>query len=75
MLLGTALFLAAGRSSVEGDFLTDAATPQGVFGCISTGQRGGRRGLLIAAYREVDYSNGVGGSQASAASNWIWGAC
>ena len=33
----------------------------------------GVEGNLIAAYRQLDYSNGAGGSQASAASNWIWG--
>src|SRR6186997_436756 len=59
MLLGTALFLAAGSLfGCKDSFLTNAA---------------GVEGNLIAAYRQIDYSNGVGGSQASAASNWIWG--
>ena len=74
MLLGTALFLAAGSLfGCKDSFLTDAATPQGVLDASVLANAAGVEGNLIAAYRQVDYSNGVGGSQASAASNWIWG--
>ena len=74
MLLGTALFLAAGSLfGCKESFLTDAATPQGVLDASVLANAAGVEGNLIAAYRQVDYSNGVGGSQASAASNWIWG--
>ena len=74
MLLGTALFLAAGSLfGCKDSFLTDAATPQGVLDAGVLANAAGVEGNLIAAYRQVDYSNGVGGSQASAASNWIWG--
>jgi len=74
MLLGTALFLAAGSLfGCKDSFLTDAATPQGVLTAGVLNNAAGVEGNLIAAYRQVDYTNGVGGSQASAASNWIWG--
>jgi starch-binding outer membrane protein, SusD/RagB family len=74
MLLGTALFLAAGSLfGCKESFLTDAATPQGVLDAGVLANAAGVEGNLIAAYRQLDYSNGVGGSQASAASNWIWG--
>ena len=74
MLLGTALFLAAGSLfGCKDSFLTDAATPQGVLDAGVLANAAGVEGNLIAAYRQVDYSNGVGGTQASAASNWIWG--
>jgi hypothetical protein len=74
MLLGTALFLAAGSLfGCKDSFLTDAATPQGVLDATVLANAAGVEGNLIAAYRQVDYSNGVGGTQASAASNWIWG--
>src|SRR5215203_2356364 len=74
MLLGTALFLAAGSLfGCKDSFLTDAATPQGVLDAGVLANAAGVEGNLIAAYRQIDYSNGVGGSQASAASNWIWG--
>jgi hypothetical protein len=74
MLLGTALFLAAGSLfGCKDSFLTDAAAPQGVLDAGVLANAAGVEGNLIAAYRQVDYSTGVGGSQASAASNWIWG--
>jgi starch-binding outer membrane protein, SusD/RagB family len=74
MLLGTALFLAAGSLfGCKDSFLTDAATPQGVLDATVLANAAGVEGNLIAAYRQLDYSNGVGGTQASAASNWIWG--
>ena len=74
MLLGTALFLAAGTLfGCKESFLTNAATPQGVLDAGVLSNVAGVEGNLIAAYRQVDYTTGVGGSQASAASNWIWG--
>jgi hypothetical protein len=74
MLLGTAMFLAAGSLfGCKESFLTDAATPQGVLDASVLANAAGVEGNLIAAYRQLDYTNGVGGTQASAASNWIWG--
>ena len=74
MLLGTAMFLAAGSLfGCKESFLTDAAAPQGVLDAGVLANAAGVEGNLIAAYRQVDYTTGVGGTQASAASNWIWG--
>ena len=75
MLLGTALmFLAAGTLfGCKDSFLTDAAAAQGVLDQSVLANAAGVEGNLIAAYRSLDYTNGVGGSQASAASDWIWG--
>ena len=72
MLLGTALmFLAAGTLfGCKDSFLTDAAAAQGVLDQSVLANAAGVEGNLIAAYRSLDYTNGVGGSQASAASNW-----
>jgi hypothetical protein len=75
MLLGTALmFLAAGTLfGCKDSFLTDAAAAQGVLDQSVLANSTGVEGNLIAAYRSLDYTNGVGGSQASAASDWVWG--
>jgi starch-binding outer membrane protein, SusD/RagB family len=75
MLLGTALmFLAAGTLfGCKDSFLTDAAAAQGVLDQSVLANSAGVEGNLIAAYRSLDYTNGVGGSQASAASDWVWG--
>jgi len=75
MLLGTALmFLAAGTLfGCKDSFLTDAAAAQGVLDQSVLANATGVEGNLIAAYRQLDYTNGVGGSQCSAASDWCWG--
>lgn len=74
MLLGTALVLAAGSLfGCKESFLTDAAAPQGVLDAGVLANAAGVEGNLIAAYRALDYTNSSGGSQASAASNWVWG--
>jgi len=75
MLLGTALmFLAAGTLfGCKDSFLTDAAAAQGVLDQNVLANATGVEGNLIAAYRSLDYTNGVGGSQCSAASDWCWG--
>lgn len=54
------------------DFLTNAALPQGTLDQTTLANKAGVEGSLIAAYRQLDYSNGVGGGWGSAASNWIW---
>ena len=73
-LLGAALMLCA-VGTIYGckDFLTDAAAPQGTLDSQTLANRNGVEGTLIAAYRTLDWTNGVGGAWGSAASNWIWG--
>jgi hypothetical protein len=73
LLLGTAVMLAAGTIYGCQDFLSDAANPQGTLDAQTLANRAGVEGTLIAAYRALDWTNGVGGNWASAASNWIWG--
>ena len=73
-LLGAALMLCA-VGTIYGckDFLTDAAAPQGTLDSQTLANRNGVEGTLIAAYRTLDFTTGVGGAWGSAASNWIWG--
>src|SRR5215203_2050624 len=74
MLLGTALFLAAGSLfGCKDSFLTDAATPQGVLDAGVLANAAGVEGNLIAAYRVLDWTTGLNAGQAAAASNWVWG--
>ena len=73
LLLGTMVILGAGALYGCKDFLTDAAAPQGTLNEATLANKAGVEGTLIAAYRSLDYTNGVGGTQGSAASNWIWG--
>src|SRR6476661_45980 len=75
MLLGTALmFLAAGTLfGCKDSFLTDAAAAQGVLDQSVLANSVGVEGNLIATYRALDYTNGVNGSQCTAASDWCWG--
>ena len=74
LLLGTAVDARCGRR-VYGckDFLTDAAAPQGTLDAGTLANEAGVEGTLIAAYRALDWNNGVGGNWGSAASNWVWG--
>ncbi len=73
-LLGAALMLCA-VGTIYGckEFLTDAAAPQGTLDSQTLANRNGVEGTLIAAYRTLDFTTGVGGAWGSAASNWIWG--
>src|SRR4051812_18643843 len=73
LLLGTAVMLGMGALSGCKDFLSEAASPQGTLDQTTLANKAGVEGNLIATYRSLDYTNGVGGSQGSAASNWIWG--
>ncbi|HEU4722107.1 MAG TPA: RagB/SusD family nutrient uptake outer membrane protein [Gemmatimonadaceae bacterium] len=73
MLLGTAMFLAAGSLfGCKESFLTDAAAPQGVLDAGVLANAAGVEGNLIAAYRQIDVTNGTGGF-GGAASNWVFG--
>ncbi|MEP6990300.1 MAG: RagB/SusD family nutrient uptake outer membrane protein [bacterium] len=74
MLLGSAVLLClAGTLYGCKDFLTSAALPQGTLDQTTLANKAGVEGSLIAAYRQLDVSNGVGGGWGSAASNWEWG--
>jgi hypothetical protein len=55
------------------NFLDTAAAPQGTLDAQTLATKAGVEGTLIAAYRSLDWTNGVGGNWGSAASNWIWG--
>jgi hypothetical protein len=73
MLLGTAMFLAAGSLfGCKESFLTDAAAPQGVLDAGVLANAAGVEGNLIAAYRQLDVTTGTGGF-GGAASNWVFG--
>jgi starch-binding outer membrane protein, SusD/RagB family len=74
MLLGTAMFLAAGSLfGCKESFLTDAAAPQGVLDAGVLANAAGVEGNLIAAYRQLDWTTSIAAGQAAAASNWVWG--
>jgi len=73
LLLGTAVILGVGSLYGCKDFLADAAAPQGTLNASTLANKAGVEGTLIAAYRQLDWTSGVGGSQGSAASNWVWG--
>lgn len=71
---GTALFIAA-AAGLWGckDFLEKASEPQGTLDESTLANKSGVEGNLIAAYRAIDHTNGVGGNWGNAASNWVWG--
>ena len=73
LFLGLAMTFTVGTLYGCKDFLTDAAKPQGTLDAGTLANKAGVEGTLIAAYRQLDHTNGVGGAWASAASNWIWG--
>lgn len=73
-LVGTAV-LTLVSAGVYGctDFLASNAAPQGTLDAGTLANRAGVEGNLIAAYRSLDWTTGVGGEWGSAASNWVWG--
>src|SRR5687768_12474018 len=74
LFLGTAsLILTATVLYGCQDFLEDAAAPQGTLDEKTLANRAGVEGTLVAAYRALDWNNGVGGAWGNAASNWVWG--
>ena len=74
LLTGTvALVLAAGALYGCKDFLSSNAAPQGTLDQNTLLTLDGVEGSLIAAYRALDWNNGVGGAWGDAASNWVWG--
>ncbi len=72
-LLGVTAFLifVGGVTYSCKDFLDVA--PQGALDEGTLSNQAGVEGVLIAAYRALDWNNGVGGGWGSAASNWVWG--
>jgi hypothetical protein len=74
LLLGTALLILA-TATLYGckDFLSRAAEPQGTLNETTLENKVGVEASLIAAYRAVEWNNGVGGAWGNAASNWVWG--
>lgn len=73
VVLGTALLALSGVLYGCQDFLEDAASPQGTLNEQTLANRAGVEGSLIAAYRALDWNNGVGGAWGNTASNWVWG--
>lgn len=74
LVFGAAL-LTAVAAGVYGckDFLESASEPQGTLDEQTLASKQGVEGNLIAAYRALDWTTGVGGAWGSAASNWVWG--
>ena len=67
-----ATLVLAGLSGCD-DFLEKASEPKGTLDEATLANKAGVEGSLIAAYRALDWTNGVGGNWGSAASNWVWG--
>src|SRR2546423_10785162 len=55
------------------DFLESAANPQGTLNQLTLANKAGVEGSLIAAYRAIEWNNGVGGAWGNSVSNWVWG--
>jgi len=74
VLLGSAaLILASVTLYGCKDFLSDAAAPQATLNEQTLATAAGVEGNLIAAYRALEWNNGVGGNWGNSASNWVWG--
>jgi hypothetical protein len=72
LLHGTALsIVVAGATFACSDFLE--SPPQGALDENTLANLAGVEGTLIAAYRALDWNNGVGGNWGNTASNWVWG--
>lgn len=74
LLVGTVAFSVAAAGLYGcADFLENNALPQGTLDEAVLANRAGVEGSLIAAYRSLDWTTGVGGNWGGAASNWVWG--
>lgn len=73
LLVGTALLCSMLTLYGCKDFLTEAASPQGTLDSGTLSNKAGVEGTLVAAYRALDWTTGVGGTQGAAVSDWIWG--
>jgi hypothetical protein len=73
LVLSTSVILASTALYGCKDFLSGAATPQGTLDEQTLATLTGVEGNLIAAYRAIEWNNGVGGNWGNASSNWVWG--
>jgi starch-binding outer membrane protein, SusD/RagB family len=74
LLLGTVSLLLTGVAAYGcKDFLTEAAAPQGTLDEQTVLTKAGVEGLLVAAYRALDWNGAVADNWGNAASNWVWG--
>ena len=72
LLSGMALLISVAGATYACKGFLDIA-PQGALDENTLANAAGVEGTLIAAYRVLDWSTGVGGSWGTAASNWVWG--
>ena len=72
LLVGTAFLILVGGVTYSCKDFLDVA-PQGALDAGTLSNQAGVEGTLIAAYRALDWNNGVGGAWGGAASNWVWG--
>lgn len=76
LLRGTALVILGSAALYGcGDFLQNAAEPQGTLNAATLANKAGVEGSLIAAYRAVDCTNSTSGigDWGCAVSNWVFG--
>ena len=75
LIRGSALVILASAAIYGcGDFLQNAAAPQGTLNESTLATKEGVEGSLIAAYRALDCTNAsIGVGWGCAASNWVWG--
>jgi hypothetical protein len=76
LLRGSALVILASAAIYGcGDFLQNAAEPQGTLNASSLATKDGVEGSLVAAYRTLDcnYATDEGGIWGCAVSNWVFG--
>ncbi|MDP9203829.1 MAG: RagB/SusD family nutrient uptake outer membrane protein [Gemmatimonadota bacterium] len=73
LLRGTALVILASAALYGcGDFLQNAAEPQGTLNGATLANKAGVEGSLIAAYRALDCTNSTSADWGCAVSNWVF---
>jgi hypothetical protein len=73
LLRGTALVILASAALYGcGDFLQNAAAPQGTLNGATLANKAGVEGSLIAAYRALDCTNSTSADWGCAVSNWVF---
>jgi hypothetical protein len=73
LLRGTALVILASAALYGcGDFLQNAAAPQGTLNGSTLANKAGVEGSLIAAYRALDCTNSTSADWGCAVSNWVF---
>ncbi len=71
LLSGAAVLILVSGLAACDDFLE--APPQGALDESTLANGAGVEGSLLAAYRALEWNNGVGGAWGNSASNWVWG--